>query len=371
VNVLLGREFPAAAQPDPGTVAVEMWRVLAAAAVLAAALTGCNDTDESGDASVTTTSASVTTVTIAVDPPPTTQGCGAAAEPGVTVVDLVSGGIDRRYRLYVPPGYTAAQPMPVVLDFHGLTGTAEQQALLSDLEGLAGTEGFIAVHPQGSVDPATGMTFFELGQASTVDDVAFTADILDDLAASLCVDPARVYAMGFSNGGYMSSRLACDLADRIAAITTVAATTHPDDCAPSRAVPVQAFHGTADRVVPFEGGDSALLDTFEQTADSDDPAAAARLQAAVDLLGLAIPDEVGEWAAANGCSGETSSPVGEDVTLTTYQGCTAPVLFYVVEGGGHSWPGSQTSRTVASLGHTTMDVDATRLAWEFFQQHSL
>jgi polyhydroxybutyrate depolymerase len=261
--------------------------------------------------------------------------------------------------------------MPVVLDFHGLTGTAEQQALLSDLEGLAGTEGFIAVHPQGSVDPATGMTFFELGQASTVDDVAFTADILDDLAASLCVDPARVYAMGFSNGGYMSSRLACDLADRIAAITTVAATTHPDDCAPSRAVPVQAFHGTADRVVPFEGGDSALLDTFEQAADSDDPGAAARLQAAVDLLGLAIPDEVGEWAAANGCSGETSSAVGEDVMLTTYQGCTAPVLFYVVEGGGHSWPGSQTSRTVASLGHTTMDVDATRLAWEFFQQHSL
>jgi polyhydroxybutyrate depolymerase len=177
--------------------------------------------------------------------------------------------------------------------------------------------------------------------------------------------------MGFSNGGYMSSRLACDLADRIAAITTVAATTHPDDCDPSRAVPVQAFHGTADRVVPFEGGGSALLDSFEQASDLGGPAAEARLQAAAELLGLAIPDEVGEWAAANGCSGETSSPAGEEVTLITYQGCEAPVLLYVVEGGGHSWPGSQASRAVPALGHTTVDVDATRLAWEFFQQHSL
>jgi len=308
-------------------------------------------------------------VTTAAAPPG--QGCGAAAEPGVTVVELVSGGVDRRYRRYVPPGYDGSEAMPVVLNFHGLAGNAEQQAALTNLEELAGTEDFIAVHPLGSVDPNTGMTYFELGTASTVDDVAFTADILDDLGATLCVDPARVYAMGFSNGGYMSSRLACDLADRIAAITTVAATTHPDDCAPSRAVPVQAFHGTADRVVPFDGGDSALLDTFEQATDTDDPAAAARLDAIADLLGLAIPDEVGEWAAGNGCSGESPSDVGEEVALITYQGCDAPVLFYVVENGGHTWPGSLPSRAVAALGHTTLDVDATRLAWNFFQQHSL
>jgi polyhydroxybutyrate depolymerase len=289
----------------------------------------------------------------------------------VTVVDLVSGGIDRRYRRYVPPGYDGSEPFPVVLNFHGLTASAEQQALLTNLEGLAGTEGFIAVHPQGSVDPATGMTFFELSQGSTVDDVAFTADVLDDLAATVCIDPARVYAMGFSNGGYMSSRLACDLADRIAAITTVAATTRPDDCAPDRPVPVLAFHGTADQVVPFDGGDSALLDTLEQAADPSDPAATARLQGVAELLGLAIPDEVGEWATANGCSGQALSDVGEEVTLTTYQGCDAPVLFYVVADGGHTWPGSPTSRAVAALGHTTLDVDATRLAWEFFRQHSL
>lgn len=329
-------------------------------------LGACSD---SADDSAATSAPAVTTT--APDPAPTARpaepACGAPdVTGGVTTVQIESGGVDREYRLYVPPAHDGVTPLPVVLDFHGLTSTAEQQALLSNLEGLAGVEGFIAVHPQGSRDPVTGNTFFEFGYGGTgVDDVGFVADVLDRLEATLCVDTTRIYAMGMSNGGFMSSRLACDLADRIVAIAPVAATDHPDDCAPSRPVPVLAFHGTDDTVVPFAGGESILLDLAGAAAD--DPQAAPL----VALLSQHIADEVDEWAAANGCAQTTRSEISDEVDLVAHTGCDAPVSIYVVDGGGHTWPGSIVGRTIPTLGHTTTDIDATVLAWEFFQQFTL
>ena len=91
-------------------------------------------------------------------------------------------------------------------------------------------------------------------------DVRFISDLIDRLMAEYNIDPARIYANGLSNGGGMSDVLACTLSDRIAAIGGVSGAvpaSRADECHPPRAVPVIAFHGTADPIVPYSGGESA------------------------------------------------------------------------------------------------------------------
>ncbi|MCB0996570.1 MAG: glutaminyl-peptide cyclotransferase, partial [Acidimicrobiales bacterium] len=298
--------------------------------------------------------------------PASVQGsAGCAAEPpspGVETLTLVSGGLERSYRRFVPTG-AGSEPMPLVLNFHGFTSTADQQADNSGFEELGEREGVIVVHPQGSVLPSLGLTYWNIGLGDAVgpdavDDVAFVSELLDTLEAELCVDPSRVYATGLSNGGYFSGLLACELADRFAAVAGVAAIFHPDGCAPSRMIPVLELHGTADIVVPFEGGDSVLAGSL--LADTaEDPATAALIDA---FFGMSMPGEMAEWALADGCDG-TEPPldaVAEQVSVRRFTGCEVSVEHYVIDGGTHTW--------------FTLDnggIDATATVWEFLTRHQL
>jgi polyhydroxybutyrate depolymerase len=166
-----------------------------------------------------------------------------------------------------------------------------------------------------------------------------------------------------SNGGYFTARLVCERADRIAAGVSVAALTHPDDCSPARAVPYRAYHGTDDRVVPYAGGDSVLLG----------PGVPDALR---ELFALSIRDEFEEFAADFGCAlPADESSIGVDVTRLAYGACDGiPDLeLFVVEGGGHTWPGSPLAAVLADggLGAFTETVSATRDGWAFMSQHAL
>jgi len=281
---------------------------------------------------------------------PAADGCGVRpARVGVVEGSVESGGDARAYRLYIPVSYDPNQPTALVFSLHGFASNPGQQARFSGFDALAETEGFIAVYPQGAGLPLRWNAGIRgLNAASPVDDVAFISDLLDHLAGELCVDPTRVYMTGLSNGGGMSHRLACALAERVAAIGTVAgAYPLPEDdaCAPSRPVPVIAFHGTADPIVPYEGSRSL--------------AAAAAWAAA--------------WAARNGCAPTPSSlPPSGSVSGVRYSGCAggAEVVFYTVAGGGHTWPGGPALPALL-VGSTSSDVDASRLMWAFFQAHPL
>ncbi|MGQ9888169.1 MAG: extracellular catalytic domain type 1 short-chain-length polyhydroxyalkanoate depolymerase [Aggregatilineales bacterium] len=281
---------------------------------------------------------------------PAADGCGLRpAAVGVVEGSVESGGDARAYRLYIPAGYDPDQPTALVFSLHGFASNAGQQARFSGFDALAEAEGFIAVYPQGAgLPPRWNAGIRGLNGASLVDDVAFINDLLDHLAGKLCVDPARIYMTGLSNGGGMSHRLACDLAERVAAIGTVAgAYPLPEDdaCAPSRPVPVIAFHGTADRIVPYAGNQSLA----------------------------AAPAWAAAWAARNGCDPTPASlPSSGSVSAVRYGGCAggAEVVFYTVAGGGHTWPGGLALPAVI-VGRTSRDVDASRLMWAFFQAHPL
>lgn len=293
----------------------------------------------------------------------------AAAAPTQSLHRLVSGGNEYQYLLHSPTAVSA--PVPLVLNFHGLGGDGAGQAAYSAYADLADAEGFAVVHPSGlGAEDSFGVRSWELPHSDTParNDVQFVSDLIDQVADQACIDQSRVYATGFSNGGYFSAHLACELADRIAATFSVAGISHPEGCAPARPVAMAAIHGTADSVVPFHGGESSLL----KGAKIDD-GKTAQLE---EFFAQVMPDELAEFATAFGCTGVTESAVDAETTLTRYTECDGGVemRFYAVEGGGHIWPGSSWSKDgdeSKSGESANADVHATADGWAFMSQYSL
>jgi polyhydroxybutyrate depolymerase len=283
------------------------------------------------------------------------SGCGSSVEfeTGATEYELESGGMTRSYLLYVPESFDPAAPTPLVLTFHGFAGWPAQQMENSNWTQVADENGFLVVYPAGTGFPLRwriGQDFNE--ENDETDDVAYISDLLDALSDQFCLDLNRIYANGLSNGGGMTYLLACDMADRFAAVGTVSgAYIEPEDgCQPSRPVPMITFHGTDDQIVPYEGLTSRRFN-FPR-----------------------IADWVADWAARNSCDDtpETLPDVGE-VSSVEYVNCddNAKVIFYTVNGGGHAWPGGDTPMPERAVGHTTQDIDASAVMWEFFKAHPL
>ncbi|MEZ4403967.1 MAG: PHB depolymerase family esterase [Kofleriaceae bacterium] len=276
-----------------------------------------------------------------IDAPAATSGCGRVPGANDRTWTVTSGGRDRTFRVHLPTGYSPTTPTPVVVNFHGRNSTSQQQALLSGMNGFADGHGFIAVHPDGVGQTWNGGLCCGEAQTANVDDVGFTRALLDKLDAELCVDPDRVFATGLSNGGFMVHRLACELADRIAAVAAVAGPNGAPTCSPARPIAVLHFHGDADMVVPYDG-----------------------------IAGqLAVRPTMTAWAQRDGC-GPTSTVdlrAGE-VTCEQWPGCQAgsAVRLCTIAGGGHQWPGGL---TIPGLGHNTTDISATAAMWDFFVAH--
>jgi polyhydroxybutyrate depolymerase len=276
---------------------------------------------------------------------------------GLQTGTIESGGVEYNYQWTVPSSYDGT-PLAVVLDFHGVGSNGAHQAVFSGWAAKAEREGFLSVQPTGIKLPPDDRPSWELPQFESPerDDVVMVVDLLEHVAANVCINPAQVYATGMANGGFFTSEVICDLSDRIAAAVSVAGVTHDESCAPVRPVPYLAFHGTADGTVPFRGDGETTLEGvsaafFEQV----------------------MPDEFGEFAADFGCTESTDAEITTEVTLTSWTGCDDDIEmgFYALEGAGHTWPGSVISSETPSLGVTNMDVDATGIAWDFFQRHSL
>ena len=293
-------------------------------------------------------------------PSPRTACAGLTLSAGDSVRTLQHQGRTRSYRLHVPAGYVATRPTPVLLAFHGFGSDAAEQEGLSRLSALADAQGFLAVYPLGLDGPEVGIGFSGVrgwnagsccgaAQRANADDVGFVDALLEDLAAATCSDPQRVYATGLSTGGFFSYRLACERSRRIAAIAPVAGMRAFSPCTPARAVPVLHFHGTADEVSAYDGGNGGFgVGAY--------PSAPASVQAA---------------AGANGCGGPLEQTYQRgDSTCRTYTGCAAPAGLCTVDGGGHNWPGGLVPER-SPFGRTTRDLDASAEMWRFFQRFTL
>ncbi|HUJ63242.1 MAG TPA: PHB depolymerase family esterase [Kofleriaceae bacterium] len=268
---------------------------------------------------------------------------GLAPASGDTTWTLTSGGLPRVANVHVPPSYDPTRGMPVVFNFHGFTSDAVQEAVLTAMSPAADAEGYIVIYPYGTGTPLSWNAGACCGTATAtnVDDIGFVKDLLALAEQRLCIDPARVYATGMSNGGFLSHRIGCELADTFAAIAPVAGVDGMPTCNPSRPVPVMEFHGTADPLVPYNGSSVLGFDS--------------------------VPDTFTGWATRDGCTGAPVQTYAHgDATCMTYQGCD--VTLCTIDGGGHTWPGGL---PVPALGVTSTDISATDAMWTFFAAHHL
>lgn len=283
-------------------------------------------------------------------PPPTdTVSPWAPVTSGDHTYRLNFGGLEREYVLHIPPGYTHSQPAALVLVYHGYNLNASEMMRISGFSALADTESFLVAYPQGSGTRQSWNGGNCCGEAllQRVDDVGFTRAMIEDIGRQVNLDHSRVYATGFSNGAIMAYRLACDLAEQIAAIAPVSAAPAVNSCSPSQPVSVIHFHGDADSLNPYEGG--------ERPNDLPD---FMRVEAGIDL-----------WLGLDGCPTQEQETQQGDIVHRVYgpcQGGTA-VELYKILGGEHAWPGGEA--VSGEIGEPTDEIDATALIWEFFEVH--
>jgi polyhydroxybutyrate depolymerase len=251
-------------------------------------------------------------------------GCGDESVEAPTQWEF---GGDRPVALHVPAGYDHREPTPLLVLLHGLGATGFVQTAYTGLGQLVDEEGILFAAPDGTVDPQ-GRQFWNATDAccdyyaSGVDDVAYIGGLIEEISSVWNVDPARVYLVGHSNGGFMSYRVACDRADLVAGVVSLAGATWRDQaeaCAPSRPVSVLQIHGDADDVILYAGAQS--YPSAEGTVE--------------------------RWAATNGCAGELSlaperleldnAVAGQDTRIERYGPCDqdATVELWTIEGGSH------------------------------------
>jgi polyhydroxybutyrate depolymerase len=266
---------------------------------------------------------------------------------------VVVGPLTRIYRLHIPRDYRPDHRYPLVLNFHGHGSSAQRQEIYTGFSWLADQRGFVVVYPQGAIGPDDRTGWNSGGpNEPLVNDIAFVSTLLNTLQSTLCIDPSRIYATGFSNGGGMTSVLACTMANRIAAFAPVSGSYYPlaDGCHPSRPVPVLEIHGTGDSVVPYDG----------RAAQAEESALA----------------WVTAWAARDGCQpAPQKHTIASAVIEFTWSGCRdgVSVIHYQLAGGWHVWPGvtSPTLLTRRRLPISDNELPATSLIWQFFVAHPL
>lgn len=272
----------------------------------------------------------------------------------------------RQYIVHLPPGYNNNDPTPVVIVLHGGSGNYQSVQGFTQMNFVSNQNGFLAVYPQGQGIAPPGYSWAD-GRNTTadqagIDDVGFMSKLIDTLYNDYNIDTSRVYICGFSNGGFMTQRLACETPELFAAIGGLGCSMDTNliqTCAPNQAVPMAYFSGTADPEVPYNGG--------------------AMNNPTVTPI-VAVDTAVQFWVNSNNC--QTAEPVvnipnnvlGDSSTVELYRytdcDCDADFFFYRIINGGHTWPGVPIPQ-FPQLGNTNEDIHASYLLWDFFSQFSL
>jgi polyhydroxybutyrate depolymerase len=257
------------------------------------------------------------------------------------------GGLTRDFIRHVPAVYDAEQPTPLVIVLHGL-GDNMQNMSQAGFHQVSDTANFIVLTPQALMDDLTQATAWNSGAGTlgigpnlNIDDVGFISALIDSTEAQYNIDPEKIFVCGFSNGGFMTNRLACELNDRIMSFASVAGTIGGNiTCNPGRAVPFCHFHGTADSNVGYDGS----------------------------LFGGSVADWLTFWKTNNQCDPtedyrHLADLFDDGYTVETYfyqgTGPDSRVLHYKVNGADHIWLGPQN------------DVFYTFEIWRFFMNYPL
>jgi polyhydroxybutyrate depolymerase len=271
-----------------------------------------------------------------------------------TIVDsITSNGVTRHYRLYLPANYITGSVRPLIIHLHGYSSNALMDQQLTRYEPIADTAGFLVVFPEALKDNANYQCW-NMGWpwVPNTHDVQFISDLIDSLHSTYLIDINRVYASGFSQGGFMTYTLACQLNTKIAAVASVSGSMAPDvfPCSPGRSVPTLQIHGTSDGIIPYSGSvvgsfTSVNIDTLMNFWINYD-------QCNPTPVFTALPD--------------ISPTDGSTVNHYVYSGGidNASNELYKVIGADHlDWPGSGPGNN--------MDFNASQEIWRFFNQYTL
>jgi polyhydroxybutyrate depolymerase len=279
---------------------------------------------------------------------PPVPGPTAGAVPGGDVVESLSvTGMARSYRLAVPAHYRSTTPTPLVLVFHGSGSDAVQTSLYTQLPARGGRAGYLVATPD-----AIGGRWDLSGPDARTPDLAYVHALIASLSSRYCVDRHRIYAAGISLGSEFAAIVGCTSSDGIAAVGLVAAEFPLRPC--RSPLPVIAFHGTADPIVPYRSGG-----TGQYLPGVPSPGAVQNLSA---------------WARLDRCAATPElRRVATMVVRRTWARCrkTSSVVLYSVLGGGHTWPGSPVTLSAGTFGPTTRQISATGLMLAFFGRFRL
>jgi poly(3-hydroxybutyrate) depolymerase len=287
-------------------------RAMAGNPVLQFKKTGYRDTTYTMT-SETATGLSIVMGEIATTTCPTPKLAAGSQNKTITVK-----GVQRKYILHVPAGYTGNAPVPLLVDFHPIGGSAQGQFGGTQYKSQADKDGAISVYPDGMTGPM-GQAWNVKGCCTTADDTAFARALVAEVKKVACIDPKRIYAAGFSMGGGMTHFSACHLSDIFAAVAPAAfdlLKENVDICKPVRPLTVVMFRGTNDNVVKYDGGYSAVVSGMP-----------------INFLGAKATFE--KWAALNTCTGSPSAQDGNG--CSTYSNCAGgvQVTLCTKQGGGH------------------------------------
>jgi len=263
---------------------------------------------------------------------------------------MIVDGIKRSFVTYVPTT-NKLEKMPVIISLHGGFASPKGQFHLADFRPIADKDKFIVVCP------ASKHIWHDGANNHGIDDVKFMDKLITYIIDTYHADASRIYVTGISNGGFMTSRLACQLHNRIAAIAVVAASLDMNEgydlVAP---MPVIYMHGTKDGIVPYKGGK-----LFGRTIYSQDQI-------------------VKKWVEMNHCDQKpviTNIPdEANDGTSTIKEEYTNPannlkVVGYTITNGGHTWPGGWQYAPKFIVGKTTKNLNACQVIWDFFKEYKL
>lgn len=271
---------------------------------------------------------------------------------------IIVDGIERTYLVHRP--VSAPIPAPVVVCLHGRGIDALAMAQMCGMDEVADREGFVTVYPDGSEDPDGGRFWRwkieDSGEIASPAEIAFLSALLDELPRRILADPSRIYVTGFSNGAILSYLVARELTKRVAAIGAVAGFIHSRGLRLSHPISVIHFHGTRDRLVPYNGGVSSRKGShyvFPPLADAMQP-----WLEATGCLTLRSTDTIRD-------STDPMLSVRTDVYGPGWNGSEVEIV--TVEGGGHTWPGKPPM--VSVLGKWTTAISASERMWDFFRRH--
>jgi polyhydroxybutyrate depolymerase len=272
---------------------------------------------------------------------PTPDG-GVTPDAWATTTRTVTvGGLERSFVVSAPASALTADRLPLLIMLHGAGGDAASFASLTGMTPLAEQSNFVVVYPNGTPGARVpGELAWNAGECcgtparTGLDDVAFIDELITNVEVHFHTDPERVFVAGYSNGGMLSYRLVCELGERVAGIADVSGAFNVPECAAPAPTAVLIIHGTADSVVPYDGGA-----TSAEVAERFGAWTNASVAAAVD-----------SWATTNECDLEPVATTRGAVTTSRFTSCAADSSLELVSiaGGAHRWPTQGNSAVAAS-----------------------